>query len=224
MELETVGNGHALNRRAEIDTRAPFRSVKEAVMQFGEKVLAGEISNKLNEMRATANRNEQSGAPIGSLVAELEVAKQNLQKAKEERQELANYLTSVKHELHKTKKELKEHKARELEKPATDSETEDIKFVENSTEMETGMPSVKGDFEFQRKKYVKFANPPSQAPVVSTDARVLNRGVSFDTESLQMRNKQKKKSKSFLPKIVSVFLKKKSIQSDQSVQGHGNIA
>ncbi|KAF8410455.1 hypothetical protein HHK36_002984 [Tetracentron sinense] len=202
-------------RRAEIDTRAPFRSVKEAVMLFGERVLAGEVyANKLKEIRARANENSHGPSKLGVVTAELEETKQNLHKAREEGMLMANCLSSLKEELEKTKRELRQMKERETEKPMIDSEIEDLKFVENATSIQDKKQTDSAEaMEFQKKRYVKFASPPSLAQVIISPEgpEVLETHPSL----------KKKKKKPLIPLIGGIFSKKKGIQEVASPRSRG---
>lgn len=144
---------------------------------------------------------------LGSIMAELEETKQKLEQAREESLKMANCLTYLREELEQTKMELKQSKARESEQKAIDSETEDLKFVENLTEIEIEEPTMNEGFEFQKKRYVTFANPPSLAQVINTEEQVLERLVSVEKETVPM---MKKKKKPLIPLIRAIFTKKKS--------------
>nr|GMD99275.1 WEB family protein At1g75720-like [Ipomoea batatas] len=195
-----------MTRKAEIDTSPPFRSVKEAVMMFGDTLLAGELyATKLKQMNEFGS-GKNDGVPmaeLGNVTAELEETKQTLEKAQEESLIMATCLSSLQDELERTKKELRQLKAEQKksdQSPAPAVEEENlIKSIEVSSEFDlksadpTKPENNNNNIEFQKKRYVTFANPPSVV------ARVMV--PESDDARLERLPSMKKKKRSSIPLI-----------------------
>ncbi|CAI9116924.1 OLC1v1018216C2 [Oldenlandia corymbosa var. corymbosa] len=243
-----IGGAEEGGKKAEIDTSAPFRSVQEAVLLFGERILGGQVyANKLKEMHdhGTSSVDKYVHQPIsnntcttqlGNITAELEETKQILQKAKEESLVMATCLTSLQEELEKTKQELQNLKKQKEHYSSSDHhmrhqqhmmmmeystaldylEIEDVKFVEDyhskeedqlifSSSTNISEPKV----EFQKKRYVTFAEPPCLEHQVTTVPPPTPSDV--DTVLLQRHpSLRKSKKKTLIPLFKGIFRKRGS--------------
>ena len=152
-------------------------------------------------MQNGASENGYDHIRLG-ITSELEETKQSLEKAKEESTVMANCLSSMKEELDRTRRELQQLKQRESEKLVeTETEIEDVKVVEDSTKFEVKtQTSNEEGMEFQKKRYVTFANPPSLAHLV------IPQGVEKLERHPSLR---KKKKKPLIPLIGGLFSRKK---------------
>ncbi|KAI3808406.1 hypothetical protein L1987_24357 [Smallanthus sonchifolius] len=192
--------------RVEIDTRQPFKSVKEAVLLFGEKVLVGEVyAHKLKEMGSTGRENIQRAKTVV-----LEEKKQILESSNDEAKLMAYYLMSLKQQLEETKSELDQLKSTRgsypSDHPPVDREIEEIKFMENPKPAQVRPPiedkhKPDDDNLFELKEDSdKFKTPPTK--VIVEVPKMQERSAS----SFKIK---KAKKKTLIPLLSGIFSKTK---------------
>lgn len=116
---------------------------------------------------------------------------------------MAFCIKSLREELEQTKKEVEKIKAREFQRQRVDPDIEDFKFIEKSA---PGEEYDSGN-EFQKKRNVKFASPPSLAQVIVNKDEFINKPNSM---------KKLLKKKSVLPLLGWLISKKKGLQEGES--------
>ncbi|XP_071705666.1 WEB family protein At2g17940-like [Rutidosis leptorrhynchoides] len=176
--------GLVVRGRVEIDSRQPFKSVKEAVMLFGENVLANQVyGNKLKEMKSVETKNDQDElAKVGP-----KEEKQAVEELKDERKLMAYYLMSLTQQLNETKSELDQLKSTRGSCPSHFNEIEEIKFIENPKPTQV-KPSIEDErdrdcdrdrqhkddlFDLKHNMSVMSHNPPSTKMIKKAKKRTI---------------------------------------------------
>ncbi|KAL0557891.1 hypothetical protein IC582_006444 [Cucumis melo] len=170
-----------------------FRSVKEAVELYGQRILAPELyANVLREMENEENEHENNLLKIKIVRDELDIAKQNLEKAKERSVAMARSFSSLQEELEETKRKL------QMLKEKSDY---DIEFVGHSLKFDSKTQSQRFEVEEEEEE------EEEESEVFEKRQAKMN-GKEFSDIQPMKKKKASKKKKAILF-IGGIFSKKK---------------
>ncbi|KAL8231670.1 hypothetical protein R6Q57_001448 [Mikania cordata] len=165
MEME---EGLVVRGRVEIDMRRPFKSVKEAVMLFGEKEVS-DAHNLKQKDQMMEGRNDKH-IHVGALLEKADDEEDTYAYAYASMACYYDQLASLKQQLEETRSELRQLKLKTYESSCINDHKDEIDEEEEVhyyiNELEHPLIIDEKQLVFEKKRSVKFASPPSLTRVM----------------------------------------------------------